>query len=152
MKPLACTTLILVLAGCQDTAGTTALAPGDANVYATSVHPILEARCATLDCHGDAGRPLRLYAATGLRASDALRDLPITLAELAANRASIAALAADEVIDKPRAGGLAHEGGDLWADDAAHQLRCVRAWLAGEDAAADCAAALAEPDVILRDP
>ena len=39
----------------------------DVEAYRRDVHPILEARCATLDCHGVDDRPLRLYAETGLR-------------------------------------------------------------------------------------
>jgi hypothetical protein len=144
--------VVLVLGACQDTAGSVTLAPGDPAVYAASVQPILEARCGTLDCHGDEGRALRLYSETGLRATDVLRDRPLTAAELDANRASIVALPAEELVDKPLVGRLAHEGGDLWLTDDANQVVCVRGWRLGEDASAACAAALVEPDVTLRDP
>ena len=40
-------------------------------LYATYVDPYLARRCATLDCHGQVGRPLRLYSQLGLRQSDA---------------------------------------------------------------------------------
>jgi hypothetical protein len=153
---------VLSVTACQDPGGSQAIAPGDVAAYQAYVHPILEARCATLDCHGAAGRPLRLYAETGRRADDALRGQPISAAELEANVGALAAVdpgasaAASEVIGKPLAGGLAHEGGDLWQSDGEHQVVCVRGWLAGQsdDAAiiAACQAALAEPDVKLRDP
>ncbi|CAN5214175.1 hypothetical protein BH09MYX1_BH09MYX1_46350 [soil metagenome] len=44
---------------------TTILAPDQAQFSAVS--PMIERRCATLDCHGQAGRPLRLYSGRGLR-------------------------------------------------------------------------------------
>jgi hypothetical protein len=36
-------------------------------VYETYVDPILTRRCGTLDCHGQPGRPFRLYGVAGLR-------------------------------------------------------------------------------------
>ncbi len=41
------------------------------SLYAQYVDPYLARRCATLDCHGQIGRPLRLYSQLGLRQSDA---------------------------------------------------------------------------------
>jgi hypothetical protein len=126
----------------------------DGEVYARDVHPILEARCATLDCHGVDDRPLRLYAETGLRVRDDLRDLPIEGAELEANVRAIQAIdpgadpSATLFVRKPLApgaGGLAHEGGDVWANRDEPQLVCILAWLAGTSdepsAAAACSAA-----------
>jgi hypothetical protein len=44
---------------------TTILAPDQGQFAAVS--PMLERRCGTLDCHGQVGRPLRLYSGRGLR-------------------------------------------------------------------------------------
>ena len=114
------------------------------------VHPILEARCATLDCHGDPGRPFRMYAETGLRLRDDLRGLAITQEELALNVRSIAAVDPDDelLLSKPLAGGLAHEGGDLWLDPLDPQPTCVASWLdhrLDADACAEAAVEVALP-------
>lgn len=37
-------------------------------VEGSGVHVFLEKQCGTLDCHGQVGRPLRLYSVNGLRA------------------------------------------------------------------------------------
>ena len=125
----------------------------DAEIYARDVHPILESRCATLDCHGVGERPLRLYAETGLRMRDDLRDLPIEPDELIANLRAVAALEPGVAppdslfIRKPLVGGVAHEGGDLWASRDEPQLVCALAWLEGtsdEPAAAEACAIAAE--------
>ncbi len=140
-----------------------ALVELDQDAYARDVHPILEARCATLDCHGVDDRPLRLYAETGLRARDELRDQPIEPAELAADVRAIAGLEpgatpADSLfIRKPlaeSAGGIAHEGGDVWASRGDPQLVCALAWLAGEsgEPAAAEACAVAADEVALPPP
>ena len=121
--------------------------------YATELHPILEARCATLDCHGDPGRPLRLYADTGLRARDDLRDAPMTDDELAANVAALfgvdpfAESAAEQlVLLEPlavSAGGVHHEGDDIWSSREDPGYRCVASFLEGEVDRAACADARA---------
>jgi hypothetical protein len=137
-----------------------ALVELDQDAYARDVHPILEARCATLDCHGVGDRPLRLYAETGLRAADDLRDQPIDPAELAANVRATEALepgaSPDDAlfIRKPlaeSAGGVAHEGGDVWTGRDDPQLVCALAWLAGssDEPAAAAACAIAAEQVAL---
>lgn len=150
--------LCLLAAACQDTGGTQPLVSADEAAYAAYVQPVLEARCATLDCHGNVERPLRLYAATGLRASDLLRDRPLAAEELTANVRSLAAVdpgatpEASLVVSKPLAGGQAHEGGELWTTADEPQVVCVRSWLAGAVDVAACTTAAAQPDVKLRDP
>ena len=74
---------VALAAGCQDVGGTVQLGVRDQAVYAREVHAVIEARCGTLDCHGDARRPLRIYAETGLRLRDELRGQPLTPEELA---------------------------------------------------------------------
>lgn len=105
-------------------------------------------------------RPLRLYAETGLRASGDLRDLPITEAEILANVRAVQAIdpgtpfADGLAMRKPlaeRAGGVAHEGGDVWQTPDEPQARCVAAWLRGESdepaAQEACVAAAAEVEL-----
>lgn len=132
----------------------------DVEVYARDVHPILEARCATLDCHGVDDRPLRLYAETGLRARDDLRGAAIESAELWANVRAIQALdpgtaPADGLfVRKPleaAAGGVAHEGGAVWARRDEPQPTCVLAWVSGTSDQSGAAAAcrLAAEEVAL---
>ena len=140
---------LLACAACTGTNGVAPVASADLAGYASSVHPILEARCATLDCHGDPGRPLRLYAETGLRAADLLRGQPITMDELVANVRALEGVDpgvpadASIVMAKPL-GRIDHVGGVVWADPGAAQPTCVRGWLAGSLDAAACRTADAE--------
>ena len=118
------------------------LAAGDAEGYGMLVQPVLEPSCATLDCHGDSLRPLRLFAETGLRASDELRDAPLTAEELDANVRALMAVDPDAepveeslVLLEPLAvdaGGVYHEGGDVWPSTTDPSYRCLRAFLAGQ--------------------
>lgn len=132
----------------------------DREAYAAYVHPVVEPSCATLDCHGAPGRPLRLYAETGLRASDALRldDAPISDDEIDANVLSFAAVDLDEPrlehrlsLTKPLAepaGGVEHVGGDVWLSTTDPSYRCVAGWLDGRAGEVEwetaCADAIAE--------
>ena len=43
---------------------------GDTSGNNAGVHTFLENQCGTLDCHGQEGRPFRLYSANGLRAAN----------------------------------------------------------------------------------
>jgi hypothetical protein len=109
----------------------------DLAAYVRDVHPIVEARCATLDCHGNFDRPLRLFAETGLRAGDELRDTPITAGELADNVEAVAALGSsgpvdDHLVLAKALGRMKHGGHAVWPDNQDVQLVCVRGWLAGE--------------------
>jgi hypothetical protein len=149
------TLLVSLTAACGPEAGQTPLDPPDIAGYQTNVHPIVEARCGTLDCHGDLDRPLRIYAETGLRLRDDLRDQPITAEEIDASARSL--LAVDPgvvdpmdrlVLTKPLAGFVFHEGGAIWLDPSEPQPTCVAGWLASrldDPAVADaCAQALLE--------
>lgn len=148
--------LLLPLAACAPDGGTVEVEPLDLATY-DAVHPILEARCATLDCHGDPGRPLRLHAETGLRAAGVPRDEPLTDAEREQNVRSLAAVDPGAPVDdslvltKPLAGGEHHIGGDLFPTRDGAQFRCLRGWLSGDahdDAvAAACADAAAEVEL-----
>jgi hypothetical protein len=145
---------------------------GDAELYASYVQPYVEVGCATLDCHGDPGRALRLYSELGLRKgaelrpsalSDAVDPLAITDAELDDNRRAFAgvALATDGpkehlALLKPlasSAGGIHHVGPTLWPSTDAPGYQCLRAYLAGDadaDPADACAQALDDLDHLAR--
>jgi hypothetical protein len=128
------------------------------------LQPWLEARCATLDCHGDPGRPLRLFSETGLRAPGTSRDAPLSSAELEDNAWSLfgvddAPAERHLAVTKPlarSAGGVDHVGGDVWTsrDDPMH--RCLVGWLdearRPESWTVDCAAARAAWSVLPESP
>lgn len=112
---------------------------GELANFATFVQPVLAASCASLDCHGQEGRPLRLYAKDGLRQAAELRGQDASDDELAANMMSIAGLEPQSTqiedhlfLRKPLAldhGGIHHVGGELWADQTDPSYRCLHAWL-----------------------
>jgi hypothetical protein len=154
-----------LLSACQtDAGGRERIAAGDPQVFESYLQPYLEARCASLDCHGAAGRALRLYSELGLRREPTLRSRPvtdgaepqpITPAELDDNQLALAAIAAGEstpdaqlALRKPlalAAGGIAHEGGVHWEDRRAPGYLCLRGYLVGDgqgDVANLCARAL----------
>jgi hypothetical protein len=137
------------LAGCAGPDPGSAPAPPvlDGADYAATVHPIFEARCATLDCHGHEDRPLRLYAATGLRRRDEWRDLlELTPEELEENVRAASALDASLLLDKPL-GRIGHEGGTVWASADDPQHLCVRGWLASAPDPAACAVAFEQVEL-----
>lgn len=130
----------LLAASCAPTNGEVSLPMPDAMVYETELHPYLEATCATLDCHGDRGRPLRLYSDTGLRLRTDLRDTPMTPEEMAANAFALVAVdpthAAEQhlVVLKPlnrSEGGMSHEGDNLHMTLADPGYRCLLGYLDG---------------------
>ena len=149
---LAACVLLVVSAGCAPPEQSElAMNPGDLETYRTEVHPLLEASCATLDCHGHWGRPLRLFAETGLRMADDLRNAPITDDELAANAAALIGVDPSPArpddhlaLRKPlavTAGGLHHVGRDLWPSTTDAAYVCLRSWLDGTVSVPDCAVA-----------
>jgi hypothetical protein len=149
MKPLVA--LAFVLAGCTGPLTSTVVGGLDVDVYRANVHPFVRFSCASLDCHGAVGRPLRLYAEDGLRAHADLRGVPLSDAEAAWNVAAFAgidpsprSIEAHGALGKPVAGELWHGGGDVWAsrDDAGY--RCLRAWLARESPTSAVADACAD--------
>lgn len=107
--------------------------------FSKYVQPVLRVGCASLDCHGTEGRPLRLYARNGLRMGASLRGQDETSAEMQANMTAIDGLdpQATQVENhllllKPLAvdaGGISHIGGDLWPDQSDGVYRCLHAWL-----------------------
>lgn len=162
MRALAGTITLVVLAGCgPDAIATQAIATGDVEAYVTQVHPVVRYSCGSLDCHGDQGRPLRLYSEDGLRARDALRGAPLDPVEADWNARSLTGI--DPLTDldqklsltKPlavSAGGVAHAGGDVFASRDDPGYRCLRAWLAGESALAESVAACTEAAAVVAPP
>jgi hypothetical protein len=154
--------------GCGPAPGAAPVPELDAPFYVEHVHPVVRFSCASLDCHGAENRPLRIYAEDGLRSRRELRtepdDQPLAPDEAAWNVAAFAGIDPDPidvdhslVLQKPLArdaGGVAHEGGDLWdstTEPPNRSYQCLHAWLAGETAqaaaaeACDLAAAALDP-------
>ncbi len=142
-----------------------ATVPLAALAEAESFRPLSDALgtgCASLDCHGQPGRNLRLYDARGLRLDPA--DSPgngaTTDAELAANHRSLVGLEpalTDTVLTEAGArperltvvrkarGAESHKGGSIWFPGSPGD-RCLVSWLAGTlDPEACTAAATVEP-------
>lgn len=148
--------LLGILAACSfaDPNATTTPALPDRDQFTTSVSPFMEKRCGALDCHGQPGRPLRLYSQFGLR-----RDLteagarvtgPTTPQELTDNYFAVVGLEPEDVgtpsallLLKPldiEGGGVRHKGGPvLRKDDDGY--RCLSSWLAAEVDVANCTTA-----------
>ena len=169
------TTVLTVLLGCFTLAtsasctntspSTDKIVPRDVSVLETHVQPYLDLACASMDCHGADGRPLRLYSELGRRAQSSLRPqsisnahdpLPLTAQELQANCDAFAALdAASSKATQPlallkplagSAGGMHHVGGVHWSSKSDPGYLCLRGFLLGdirEDVGSMCAMATA---------
>jgi hypothetical protein len=139
------------------------LAPDD---YIALVHPVLERRCGSIDCHGALPRGLRVYGQTGLRLPNDAGLVPgggaTTLAEKRATYDSIVALQPertnDLVLKDPRTPADAyqlslltkataterHRGGpSLQRGEPAEQ--CIVTWLIGHADANFCATGAKSP-------
>lgn len=150
-----------LLAGCSFEQGDPIpIAELDADAYVAEVHPVVRYGCASLDCHGDLNRPLRLYSEDGLRWNASLRGEPLAAEEVEWNVAALAGFDPEApsvdtnlVLLKPLAvdaGGVAHEGGDRWPNREDPSYVCMHGWLsnrAGDpDVMQACATAEAELD------
>jgi hypothetical protein len=119
----------------------------------------MEKRCGALDCHGQVGRPLRIYSANGLRKNDGpkgARDTrPTQPDEQLANYYSVVGLEPEEIsishatkgefvdfllLKKPLGidqGGVRHKGGSvLRSTDSGFE--CLITWISGEANKAKC--------------
>ena len=147
------------LAGCTDDQPVDQVIElGNVDDYGELVQPYVGVRCGSLDCHGDSGRPLRIYAQDGLRLRDDLRETDITVEEIARNVEAFAGVSPDIAAPDEHlallkglatsAGGIAHEGDDIWQTTGETGYQCILAWLAGnsqDQAARDaCIAAFDE--------
>jgi hypothetical protein len=125
---------------------TTILAPNQSQ-FQQFVSPVLERRCATLDCHGEVGRPLRLYSARGLRLPSEAGLIPgvgaTTLEESTANYRAVIGLE-PEAITRVVAGVAVprdllllkkplmlegHKGGQVIASSNDAAELCIVSWL-----------------------
>jgi hypothetical protein len=124
---------------------------------AGGVNDFMMLRCAALDCHGQIGRPLRLYSTNGLRYEDGPNGARVTGAPTAAEKKenylavvglepellSAVAVVANEggefndllLFKKPldiKGGGVRHKGGPVlrFGDNG---WNCLTGWAAGPD-------------------
>jgi hypothetical protein len=136
--------------------------PDQASFLENDVSPFLEARCGGLDCHGQQGRPLRIYGQTGLRLKereDGTRDNSATTDdERKENYRSIVGLEPEalstcfrtkgddianfQLLLKPldiENGGIRHKGGPvLRPSDADPGWQCLFGWVSGKVEGAEC--------------
>jgi hypothetical protein len=150
------TLLLAIVSACVS--GLDAPAPAttlDRDYFRCNVQPVLAARCSFPACHGDARRPLALYAVGRMRYAVGWDrpTTPITDAELANNFAIASGFATTTatgqvwLLAKPlatSAGGYFHRGAELYnegdvftsTDDHGYQL--LAKWIGGETAATSC--------------
>jgi hypothetical protein len=126
-----------------------------------SVSEYMARRCGTLDCHGAAGRPMRLYGRFGLRdpaANDFSGGKATTPAELVYNYTAVCSIQPEQtqavtdgtgdpesllILQKAR-GIEAHKGGAVVAIGSPGD-NCIYGWLRGDPSAtvaASCQAAI----------
>jgi len=114
----------------------------------------LARRCGSLDCHGQPGRGMLLYSATGLRATSrpgqpqpVSGGAPLTADEIRANYTSVIALEPEVMATVVREGGRAperlmllrkplgterHKGGVVFTDETDPGWLCLTTWLGGK--------------------
>jgi hypothetical protein len=143
-------------AGGVDTKRLTPIIAPNQTQFETFVSPFLERKCATLDCHGQVGRPLRLFSGRGLRLPADGGTYPgssdTTAFEKSANYRSVIGLE-PELMSRVEAGlaqprdllllqkplGLgtvpeSHKGGQVLAPMGDPGEACLRTWInAGAD-------------------
>jgi len=129
------------------------------------VELFMEKRCGALDCHGQIGRPLRIYGASGLRKTDP--DTPraprpntaTTPDEQLDNYLSVVNLEPEAIrfskttngayrdfllLKKPLGlenNGVRHKGGPVLRETADPGYNCLVSWIAGAVNQKDCEAA-----------
>lgn len=142
---------------CSVDNGIAELALPDKDQFITqNVSLFMEKRCGALDCHGQIGRPLRIFSQNGLRKNDGpkgARDVTVTtMEERVANYYSVVGLEPEEIsnsrvsegafddfllLKKPLGidqGGVRHKGGSvLRSTDSGFD--CLALWIAGKESA-----------------
>ena len=110
--------------------------------------PVFERRCGTLDCHGQVGRPLRIYSGLGLRLPNDAGNTPgsnaTTPDEITANYRAVIGLEPEQM-SRVEAGQIpvtdllilakplmleAHKGGPAIASGDSAET-CITSWLIG---------------------
>jgi len=129
----------------------------------------LAKRCASLDCHGQLGRPLRLFSGNGLRSFDAnnggffpnITGTTITPDEQKLNYEAVIALQ-PEIMSQVIAGGGTdvnnllllrkprglerHKGGQIMTNEADEGFLCMASWISGNGVdTVSCTTAAAVP-------
>lgn len=136
--------------------------PDQKSFVESKVSLFMERRCGTLDCHGQPGRPLRLYSDWGLRLKprdDGARNGAATTAdEQRANYLSVVGLEPEametcfrtkgadranfQLLLKPISienGGIRHKGGPvLRPSNQDPGWQCLYGWVSGEVNKAEC--------------
>ena len=135
--------------------------PDRDSFLAQGVSNFMEKRCGSLDCHGQIGRPLRIYSDWGLRyrsENDGKRVTgPTTDEEQRENYRSVIGLEPDQLSDcvvtqgayvdfqlikKPldiSGGGINHKGGPvIRVGDGDPGWRCLHGWIRGEPSKQKC--------------
>jgi len=138
---------------------TTILAPDQSQF--NTVSPVFERRCGTLDCHGQVGRPLRIYSGLGLRLPNDAGNIPGSSAttpdEITANYRSVIGLQPEQMtrviagLDPPDSLLIlakplmleAHKGGPAFAPTGDPGAGCITTWILGNVDATQCAQAVA---------
>jgi hypothetical protein len=125
------------------------------------VSVVLERRCGTLDCHGQVGRPLRIYGQYGLRFKGDAGSVPgvqsTTATEHEANYQSVIGLQPELMTEVVQGNAPPedlmllrkplqlerHKGGAVFVDGDDAET-CLRSWLAGQTNFTACTAAVAQ--------
>lgn len=136
--------LLGALPACVDGLGpATPMPPASYSQFVTEVQPVLADRCAAPSCHGDASRPLEVFAPRRHRLDPAATflALPLTDDELWHNYLGACAFLVDvidpagcELLTKalsPSFGGAEHEGGVIFADPSDRGYDALRRWVVG---------------------
>ncbi len=154
--------VLLALAACSTPSS-------DARIHETTPDPasfpavsdLLDHRCGTLDCHGNAFRNFRIYGHEGLRLAPTDRPLAngsTTQAEYDATYTSLVTLEPEIMTDVVTSGGASpdrltlvrkargaeHHKGGAQFQEGDDQDVCLTAWLGGHADEATCKKALAE--------
>lgn len=154
--------LPLVLVGCSTAVGEAPIEglPSKQSFVDDGVSAFLERRCGSLDCHGQEGRPLRIYSQWGLRlapSADGTRNAGATTAEeRSANYLAVVGLEPEnmakcfadgsydtfQLLLKPLAQegrGIRHKGGPvLRATEADPGWQCLYGWARNQPSKDDC--------------
>jgi hypothetical protein len=156
VKRLALALLLAACAAAPDGKPIAPPVPDRDRFLSQGVSLFLEARCGSLDCHGQDGRPLRLYSKDGLRrlvGDGGLRDTSDTTPlERLENYRSVIGLEPEEMknamaspagfdrlllLKKPldvSGRGVRHKGGQvLSASDSDPGWVCLTSWIQGRD-------------------
>lgn len=126
------------------------------------VGAFMERRCGALDCHGQIGRPLRIYSANGLRKTDATKPRsprpigPTTDDEKLDNYLSVIDLEPEAIgyshatngdyrdfmlLKKPlglQNNGVRHKGGAVLREKSDPGYECLLSWIRGTVSTKDC--------------